>query len=130
MSLHPSIQVGSEVAIRDLRAPWALFGGRLWRLLRVKRISRGRRVVETSDTRRWHLGELAAFELLTDKIMADIGHENLLRNLWARMARLTNLSGEGQRWPERVTPEQARRVEELLTEIEALTGFRPQGGEP
>lgn len=128
MSLHPSIQVGSEVAIRDLRAPWAFLGGRLWRLLRVERISRGRRVVETSDTRRWHLGDLAAFQPLTDEIMADIVHENLLRNLWARMARLTSLSGEGPRWPERVTPEQARRVEELLTEIEMLIGFRAPGG--
>lgn len=136
MSLHPDIQVGSEVAVRDRAAPW-FFGclaRRLWRTWRVRRITPTRRTADISATDNAELWRVSGSQLdqlhpLTDEILADIVHENLLRSLWARMARLTSLSGEGPRWPERVTPEQARRVEELLTEIETLTGFRSGGGQ-
>lgn len=129
MSLRPGIQVGSEVAIRDRRPPWDMFPRHpLWRTVRVERVSPSRRAVETDDSRRWSGPALDALLPLTDEIRAATAHESLLCRTWVRLQRLVDVSGEGPRWPERVTPEQARRVEELLTEIETLIGFRSQGG--
>lgn len=133
MSLHPGIQVGSEVAIRDRRPPWDLFGGWLWRTCRVVRVTPTQRAVDLSskDNAAWRRlsgAQLDQLHPLTDEIRAAIAHESRLRGVWLRLMRLVNVSVEGPRWPERVTPEQARRVEELLTEIETLTGVRSQGG--
>lgn len=129
MSLHPDIQVGSEVAIRDRRPPWSMFAIHpLWRTFRVERVSPSRRAVETDDSRRWSGPALDSLLPLTDDIRRAVVHESLLCRTWARLQRLVAVAGEGPRWPERVTPEQAVRVEELLTEIETLTGVRSQGG--
>lgn len=130
MSLHPDIQEGGYVAVRDRRPPWSMFAIHpLWRTFRVERISPSRRAVETDDSRRWTGPALDALLPLTDDIRRAVAHESLLCRTWARLQRLVDVSGEGPRWPERVTPEQARRVEELLTEIETLTGIRSGGGQ-
>lgn len=128
MSLHPDIQEGGYVAVRDRRPPWDMFTrSPLWRTFRVERITPSRRVVETSG-RRWTGAALDALSPLTREIQDAADHESMLCRTWARLQRLVDVSGEGPRWPERVTPEQARRMEDLLTEIETLTGFRSQGG--
>lgn len=130
MSLHPDIQEGGHVAVRDRRPPWSMFAIHpLWRTFRVDRISPSRRAVESDDARRWTGAALEALQPLTDEIRAAVAHESMLCRAWARLQRLVDVSGEGPRWPERVTPEQARRVEELLTEIETLTGIRSGGGQ-
>lgn len=130
MSLHPDIQEGGHVAVRDRRPPWSMFAIHpLWRTFRVDRISPSRRAVESDDARRWTGAALEALQPLTDEIRAAVAHESMLCRAWARLQRLVDVSGEGLRWPECVTPEQARRVEELLTEIETLTGIRSGGGQ-
>lgn len=135
MSLHPAIQEGGYVAVRDRRPPWSMFALHLlWRTCRVVRVTPTRRAVDLSaedDAAEWWRVSGSRLDLLhplTDEIRAAIAHESLLCRTWRRLQRLVDVSGDGPRWPERVTPEQARRVEELLTEIEMLIGFRAPGG--
>lgn len=125
MSLHPSIQVGSEVAVRDAVAPWAFLGRRLWSLYRVERLTpdrSGRYDVMTTTGQCWWASELRP---VTDEIRVEAEHEARLCRLWTRLRCLTQYD-ELEEWPERLTPELVARLEELLSAIEAVAA-RPEG---
>lgn len=123
-ALHPSIQVGSEVAVRDLVAPWAFLGRRLWSIYRVERIAldrSGRYDVRTTTGQCWFASELRP---LTDEIQAEAEHEARLCRLWTRLRCLTQYD-ELEEWPERLTLDLVARLEDLLSDIEAVAA-RPE----
>lgn len=126
MSLHPDIQVGSEVATRDRHSPWECFGDQLWRVRRVTHVSPSRRAVVVGGSHRYVAHRLDELHPLTDEIRAEVVHQRLLVDVWARLVRLTSVGTVRQPWPRRLTPEQTRRVSELLTEIETLTEVRAE----
>lgn len=114
--------------MRDAVAPWAFLGRRLWSVYHVERITpdrSGRYDVRTTTGQCWFASELCP---LTDEIRAEAEHEARLCRLWTRLRCLTQYD-ELEEWPELLTPELVARLEELLMEIETLTGFRSGGGQ-
>lgn len=123
-ALHPDIQAGSEVAVRDLVAPWAFLGRRLWSIYRVERIALDRSGRYNLRTTTGQCGLAAELHPLTDEIRAEAEHEARLCRLWTRLRCLTQYD-ELEEWPERLTLDLVARLEDLLSDIEAVAA-RPE----